>query len=250
MVKIAIMQPTYFPWMGYFDLIDRVEKFVFLDDVKVSKQSWGVRNRIKTKQGEIFITVPLKNYTDHLNRFFSNTAIDYNQKWNVKHLKSISQAYSKDFFFNEVFKDIENILNVQFLTIADLNIFIIQSISKKFNIQSEFYRSSNLPPTKGSKDYRLVEICQALNADCYLSPQGSANYIEAERVGGAFSDSRIKLYYHNFDHPEYPQQKPPPFMSHMSIIDSLMNCGYEETIKIIASGRREMISTEHFRQQF
>ena len=244
---IAIMQPTYLPWLGYFDLIDCVDKFVFLDDVNVLKRSWGVRNRIKTVQGEVYLTVPLLSRMSRDKRLFTNTAIDYCQNWNRKHLKSLTHAYSKSPFFNEIHKSIEKLLTAEHPSIGDLNISIIQWISSKMGIPAEFYRSSDLNNIRGRKDDRLVNICRAFDADQYLSPQGSADYIESEHPGGAITEAGIELYYHNFEHPEYPQLWT-PFLSHMCIVDLLMNCGYSQSLDIIRSGRRKMIPCMTFRK--
>jgi hypothetical protein len=244
---IAIMQPTYLPWIGYFDLMDQVDMFVFFDDVKVSKQSWGVRNRIKTKQGEAYIGVPLRNYKNHFNRFFLNTEINYDQKWQIKHLKTIAQSYSKSLFFKDIYQDCEGFLNATYKSIGDLNIELIVSIAQKIGIKTKHIRSSEINNIEGRKDHRLVNICHALGADQYLSPQGSAVYIESNSPGGAFPEADIELFYHNYEHPIYPQQGS-DFFSHMCILDLLMNCGYEQALKIIRSGRRPMIPFQKFRK--
>lgn len=246
---IAVMQPTYIPWIGYFDLIDQVDSFIFFDDVKVSKQTWGVRNRIKTQQGPLFLTVPLKNYKDHENRLFINTEILYGQAWPKKHLKSVSQAYSKAPHYDEVIQDYRNLLEKEYRTIADFNITLIVFLCNKIEIETNFIRSSEIEGIYGNKDDRLVKICYAVNAKSYLSAKGSSAYIEAKSSGGAFHKSGIQLYYHNFDHPDYPQIGS-PFLSHLSIIDLLMNCGYKNSLSIIRSGRRKMIPYDQFRKQY
>ncbi len=243
----AIMQPTYLPWIGYFDLVDRVDKFVFLDDAKVSKQSWGVRNRIRTAQGELYLTVPLKNYRDHEARLFTNTEIDYGRGWTGKHLKTIAQAYAKAPHFAEVFADLEALLGESYPAIGDLNISAIRRFSERIGIATDFFRASRLAGTPGQKDGRLVAICRAVGASRYLSPQGSAVYIEKERPGGAFPEAGIALDYHNFAHPVYPQRGS-DFLSHMAIVDLLMNCGYAAALGIIRSGRRDAIPFMEFRR--
>lgn len=246
MSVIAIIQPTYLPWIGYFDLMDQVYKFVFLDSVNVLKRSWDVRNRIKTSQGELFLTVPLQSDLHRDLRLFSNTRIDYTHNWQKKHLSNIVHAYAKVPFFEEVYHDFEQLIKTKYSTIAELNITIICFIADKIGIKTLFYKSSEISGIEGRKDVRLVNICHALGATKYLSPQGSAAYIEAEQPGGAFPSAGIELYYHNFEHPTYPQQDS-FFMSHMSIIDLLMNCGYERALDVIRSGRREMFPYQKFR---
>ncbi len=235
---IAIMQPTYMPWIGYFDLIDQVDSFVFFDDVKVLKRSWGVRNRIKTPQGELYLTVPLKKCLDQKESLFTNTEIAYIENWKTKHLKTISHTYSKSAYFRDVYNDLEYLLSHEYTCIGELNISVIRFFSEKCGIRTKLYCSSELPDISGAKDDRLVSICRSLGADKYLSPQGSAVYIEEKTAGGAFPEAEIELYYHNFVHPEYPQIGI-PFLSYMSIIDLFMNCGYEDALDIIQLGRRE-----------
>src|SRR5688500_15027137 len=91
----AIMQPTYLPWIGYFDLMDSVDRFVFLDDAQVLKRSWGVRNRILGQNGETFLTVPLSGHTHGEGSAFVDTRIDYGQHWVKTHLATIRHTYAK-----------------------------------------------------------------------------------------------------------------------------------------------------------
>lgn len=243
----AIMQPTYLSWAGYFDLMDRVHRFVFLDDAKVSKQSWQVRNRIRTQQGELYLTVPLKHYRDHEERLSTNTEVDYERDWASKHLKTFTQVYSKAPHFAPVFADLKALLQQRYAAIGDLNMAVIRMLATRIGVSTELFRSSELPDTLGRRDDRLVSICRAIGAKQYLSPQGSAVYIERDRPGGAFPAAGIGLYYHHFVHPEYPQCWA-PFVSHMSVVDLIMNCGYAQALTIIRSGRREMIPYAEFRK--
>lgn len=238
MVELAVMQPTYIPWIGYFDLIDQADIFVFYDDVKVSKQSWGVRNRINLAGKEHFLTVPLKNYQNHNDRLFSNTEIAYTTKWNIKHLKTLQQAYSKAPFFECIFNDVRAlIIDNVYGSIGDLNMAIISHISDKCGIETPFIKSSEIQGLEGTKDKRLVNICKKLNAENYLSTPGSAVYIEAETPGGAFRKNDINLRYHKYISPKYPQLGG-QFLNQLSILDLLFNCGYDDALALIKSGRQ------------
>ena len=86
----AIMQPTFFPWIGYFDLIDQVETFVFFDDVQLVKRSWQVRNRIKSANGELFLTIPIKKNKIRDELLISEAEIAYDENWQNKHLKTLN----------------------------------------------------------------------------------------------------------------------------------------------------------------
>jgi len=243
----AIMQPTYLPWIGYFDLIDTVDQFVFLDDAQVLKRSWGVRNRILGQNGETFLTVPLTGHKHGEGSSFADTLVDANQKWTKTQLATIRHAYAKAPHFAEVFAQLEALMAAGHATIGAINMDFIRTSAQKIGIATPFMESSQLEGVTGRRDDRLVSICQAIGADTYLSALGSAAYIEQEHEGGAFAGSDVGLRYHNFDHPVYPQPQD-DFASHMSIVDLLMNCGYTSALEIIRSGRRPSLMSSEVKE--
>lgn len=244
-MRIAVMQPTYLPWIGYFDMIDQVDHFVFLDDAQVVKQSWGVRNRIKTAQGELMLSVPFSRDQSIKERLYCNTLVHDQVPWVKKHLRSVQLTYSKAPFFQEIIEDYEELLNGPDRRLGMINSRIIQFFSKKIGIETPFTYSSELQGLTGRKDVRLVSICRALGANTYLSAQGSAEYIESERPGGAFTPNGIALYYHHFEHPEYPQLHG-EFLPYLCILDLLFNCGYDQALAVIRSGRKEPYTRDEF----
>lgn len=243
----AIMQPTYLPWIGYFDLIDSVDRFVFLDDAQVLKRSWGVRNRILGQNGEAFLTVPLSGHRHGEDSAFVDTLIDPGQPWARTHLATIRHAYAKAPHFAEIFASLEAWLSAGHATIGALNEDFICTTARRIGITTPFLKSSELEGTEGRKDDRLLSICRAIGADTYLAAPGSAAYIEQEQEGGAFAGSGVEIRYHNFAHPVYPQRQD-AFVSHMSVVDLLMNCGYASALEIIRSGRRPALAPSELRE--
>ncbi|MEL7199134.1 MAG: WbqC family protein [Pseudomonadota bacterium] len=243
----AIMQPTYLPWIGYFDLIDRSDVFVFLDDAQVLKRSWGVRNRVLGQNGETFLTVPLTGHSQSETCTFVSTAVDANPKWRKTHLSTIRHAYSKAPHFAEVFADIEAWMGDGHQTIGDLNRAFITQTARRMGITTPITQSSKLEGVGGRKDEWLLSICRALDADTYLSAQGSAAYIEQEQEAGAFAGSGVELRYQNFAHPEY-KQSGDEFVGFMSVVDLLMNCGYQSALEIIKSGRQPMLTSAELKE--
>ena len=237
----AIMQPTYLPWIGYFDLIDTADTFVFLDDAQVLKRSWGVRNRVAGHNGETFLTVPLSGHSQKEDCTFVSTRLAPDPKWRKTHLATLRHAYGKASHFAEVFPHLEALLAGQHETIGALNIDFITSTARRMGITTSLVQSSQLAEVEGRKDDRLLAICCAIGADTYLAAQGSAAYIEQDRDSGAFAGSGVELGYHNFAHPVYPQPRD-PFISHLSIVDLLMHCGHAGALEIIRSGRKPMLS--------
>jgi len=229
------------PWLGYFDLIDQVDKFVFLDDVKLEKCSWHVRNKIKTLQGEQYLTIPTKTPKGRLHTLINEAQIDNKTNWRTKHLRTISYAYKSAKFFTEVFAFIKNLISYETENLSDFNIKFIGEIIGRLAIDTELFVSSQLKNSSGVKDRRLVAICKELNCNYYLSPQGSSVYIERDSPGGEFSKSDIQLYYHVYEHPVYNQLHG-HFIPFMSIVDLLFNHGFEESLNIIRSGRRDSVN--------
>lgn len=231
------MQPTYIPWLGYFDLIDQVDHFIFLDDVKLEKGSWHVRNRIKTGQGELMLTLPIRKTKSRMDMLILEAEINQQEKWKPKHLKSIQQSYQKCTFFNEVFPFIETLLGSGSDMLSDFNIAIIKGIGGRIGIQTQFHQSSQMRTREGLKEARLIELCLELGCAEYISPPGSSAYINEEAPGGKFVGSPVTLSYMSYVHPEY-RQPSGDFLSHMGVIDLLFNVGFEKALEIIRSGRR------------
>ena len=238
----AIMQPTYLPWIGYFDLIDSVDTFVFLDDAQVLKRSWGVRNRILGKDGKTMLTVPLAGHNQADAPTFFATATDPAPKWRRTHLATIRHAYAKAPHFEEVYARLEALLTGDHVTIGALNIAFIEDTARRMGIVTPLEASSQMPGLGGRKDTRLLAICRKVGADAYLSARGSAAYIEQDRAGGAFANTDVMLRYHHYVHPAYDQGCG-GFVSHMSVIDLLMRRGYADALGVIRSGRRPMLTS-------
>jgi hypothetical protein len=237
-MQISIMQPTYLPWIGYFDLIDQCDVFVFLDDVQFVKQSWQQRNKIKTKDGWIWLTIPV---IQKFGQKIAETQINYANKWNEKHSKSIYYNYHSAAFYNSFKGELEEIYSAHYKFLIDLNINIILWFCKELGISLQFVRSSELSAT-GTKTERLLNICQELHADNYLSPLGSSTYIEQNNL---FNDSGIILRYQHFEHPLYSQIMG-DFISHLSILDLMLNHG-PDSLEIIRSGRNESFTSREIR---
>jgi hypothetical protein len=242
-MKCAVMQPTYIPWLGYFDLIDQVDKFVFLDNVQLTRKfkgSWDLRNRIKTAQGDLYLTLPVKKNKSIYETMLCGAYINYELPWIKRHLKSIEFAYKRAPYFNEVYPFIKNLIQSNEEILSEFNINIIKHICFKIGINKEFIKASELKNVDGHKDALVAAICKKIDCDYYLSPHGAHVYIEKDSPGGEFSKNGIQLFYQNYEHPVYDQPYG-DFISHMSVIDLLFNYGFEKSLEIIKKGRRPPI---------
>ncbi|MEZ4888842.1 MAG: WbqC family protein [Chitinophagales bacterium] len=240
-MRIAIMQPTYLPWMGYFDLIDRTDQFVFLDDVQFDHRSWQQRNRIKTSSGELMLTVPVlqkKKFEQEIRDVQTNSTA----KWLKKHLISIERNYQKAPFFGVLFPLLKATYEKHSLSLLPLNTELIRCFSDFLGIKTNFLLSSTLN-TEGQKAEKLFQICEKLGATEYLSPVGSFNYIEENNL---FPANNIQLYYQHFEHPTYSQLYG-DFLPYMSIVDLLFNEGAEKGLEILRSGQKLFYTHEEVR---
>ena len=242
---IAIMQPTYMPWLGYFSMIDQVEEFVFLDNVQLVNRSWQVRNKIKFNDAEKMLTIPVDKSKHRDDRQIYNTKY-YGVEWKDSHLGSIRLAYSKSQYFMEVMPFLNDLYLGDYNSIGDMNERFIIEICNKIGINTKFYFSKKMN-VEGHKDKLLVDICKKLNADAYLSAMGSASYIESENPAGEFGRCGIELYYLNYDHPEY-KQIGNGFIPYIGIYDLIFNVGLNDALEIIREGQRENITSDEFRR--
>ena len=234
------MQPTFIPWIGYFDLIDQADVFVFYDDVKITRSYWDVRNKIRDKKTDIFLTIPIKRNLPNQDLTFINAEINYEIQWYSKHLKSLKLNYSKSKYFDEVYMVFTNVLEQKKVFLSEINIDLIKIFSEKMGIDVTIKRTSEMGSFPATKDKKLVMICKNIDSDKYLSPIGSAAYIEKNNPGGDFPKNNIELFYQNYKHPQYQQQYE-PFISHLSILDLLFNYGFNDSLDIIRLGRRDKI---------
>jgi len=227
---ISIMQPTYLPWIGYFDLMDEADVFVFLDTVQFERQSWQQRNRIKTSTGWTWLSVPIIRKFPQL---IDSVLINNSQKW--KHWKTIEQNYRRTKYWKA--SPLAEIYSRKWEYLVDLNLEIISWLTGEFGIHTETYRLSTTTtfPASASKVDLLIAICRFFHADTYLSPAGSAAYIEEDN---RFEEEGITLKYQNYQHPVYNQPYG-DFISHMAAIDLLFNEG-PKSLRIIQSGRMGM----------
>jgi hypothetical protein len=237
---VVIMQPTYFPWVGLFDLLDAADLMVWYDDVQLVKRSWDCRNRIKTSSGEVLLTVPVFKNESRDNTTFSSARINYEQSWSRKHLQALKLSYQKAPNFEAMHGVVTSILSTQYPTIGELNIVAIEAFAAALGITTPTIRSSTLEGVEGSKDIRLAAICKQLEATHYLSPLGSGAYMEASFPGGHVGTAGIEVHYQQYVHPTYNQQYG-DFASHLSIVDLMYNHAFDEALRIIRSGRHEPI---------
>ncbi len=231
-MKIAISQPTYLPWIGYFDLIDQVDIFVFLDDVQFEKQSWQQRNRIKTPTGLQWLTVPVI-FRGRFGQLINEVEIR-DAGFCRAHLRAVELNYRRARFFDRYFDELGFLLRcAEGTRLVDLNIRLIEWFMDALGIKTRLLISSCLGQA-GKRTELLTNICNSLGATQYISPLGSAAYLLEQTDVPLGTD--VELVFQHYEHPR-SRQLFPPFCPQASILDLLFNEG-ADSLEILRSGRR------------
>jgi WbqC-like protein family len=237
----VILQPSYVPWRGYFDLVHRADVFVFYDDVQYDKHGWRNRNRIKTPNGTQWLTIPVSskgNVTGGLK--IADVRITWTQDWAKKHAATLRQSYARAPFFRHYAPMIESFYADRAgragrpELLADFTIETTRELAKALGItHTRFVRSSELGVT-GDRTERLVRILEAVSATHYISGPSARAYIEE----AVFAEAKIGLEYMVYDYPEY-EQLHPPYDPGVSVLDLLFMKGPEAPVYIWGRGGAE-----------
>lgn len=218
--KVAIVQSNYIPWKGYFDLINLVDEFILYDDVQYTRQDWRNRNRIKTPNGLMWLTIPVKAKGRHFQKVRETVISD--PGWSDRHWRSIIQNYSRAEYFHtyrELFEALYLGHNERFL--SQVNYRFLSAICQILGINTKLSWSMDYHLIEGDKTERLVDLCQQAGATEYISGPAAKAYMNEE----LFEDEGILLHYMDYSgYPEYHQLFP-PFEHSVSIIDLIFNEG-------------------------
>jgi hypothetical protein len=217
---LAIHQPNFLPWLGYFAKMARADRFVFLDSVPFAKGSYTNRVKIKAAAGPQWLTVPVQT-RGKLGQPIVEVLASDTVEWRKKVAQAFRTNYAQCPHFQPHADCIFDILAAAGDSLADLNIRLIEYVARVLGIATPTVRSSALG-AEGKATDLLIALCRQIGADTYLSGSGGANYQDE----AAFAAAGIKLIYINYQHPTYPQAFG-DFMPGLSIVDLLFNVGPE-----------------------
>jgi len=220
MTTVVILQPSYLPWIGYFDQMIKADTFVYYDDVQYDKHGWRNRNRIKGPKDTIWLTVPVR-HKRRSGQMIKDTEIPSNQPWSEKHIRSIKQAYAAAPYTNDYIETLSTALKQPTELLCELCYNTLDFLREELGIDTPIYKSSELG-IGGEQTSRLLNICKHFGAKTYLTGDSARNYLQTD----LFELEGIDVKWHNYQHPTYEQQHG-DFISHLSIVDLLMNLGPE-----------------------
>jgi len=218
-MKLAIMQPYFFPYIGYWQLIHAVDKFVIYDDVNYIKGGWINRNRILINGKPVYITAPLHKASPY--KRICDIVLLSSQAWRDKLVKMVEITYRKAAYFDEVFPVIEKLIRHEVINLSDYLLHQIQTLVLFMDIKTELVTTSRSYCNDHlSGQARLIEICSFERATIYINPEGGQDLYNPED----FRNSGLKLRFHVV-HPLTYKQRVNGFIPYLSIIDLLMEIG-------------------------
>ena len=226
-VLVAIHQPNYLPYIGFFNKMSLADLFVLYDTAQFSRNGFHNRNQLKTPRGRSWLTIPVHRPTQQEIRFIE---IDQSKEWAAHHWQTIEANYSRAAHFEDFRKDLRRLYARPSQRFSETTESFIGEFVRAFGIQTRIMRSSDLSPPEGlSPSSTLVEIVRLVGGDAYLSGPAGKDYLDPT----AFTD--VRLMVQDFHHPEYPQLWG-PFEPNLSAMDLLLNTGSEAADILANSG--------------
>jgi hypothetical protein len=226
-MRIAIHQPQYLPWLGYLDKLDSADVFILLDTVQFKKHEWQNRNRIRTHDGWQWLTVPI---IDRFPERIDQVEINAHTDWARKHRQALRLHYGRSPHWEPLGSALLALLERPWARLCDLNVAVLDLLCEQLGLSTRRLLASGLTAREDPTD-RLIDLCRAAGGTEYLAGESGPEYMDLER----FAQAGIAVSAQTYRHPTYPQQYT-PFVSHLSVIDLLVNCG-PESLAVLRSGR-------------
>lgn len=230
MKRVAILQSNYIPWKGYFDLINMVDEFILYDDVQYTRRDWRNRNKIKSPQGELWLTISV-NAKGKYDQKICETEVN-DKSWADNHWKTIVYNYAKAKHFKEIYHCLEPIYKEckEISLLSRINYRFIYELCGLLGIKTKISWSSDYTAS-GGRSERLLELCKQAGADEYLSGPAAQSYLDEQ----LFLSQGVQVRWMNYEGYREYSQLFPPFTHGVSIIDLLMNEGADGAKKFMLS---------------
>lgn len=224
--NLSAHQPAYLPWLGYLHKIAVSDEFIILDHVQFEKNSFTNRNRIKTSNGPLWLTVPV-HLDGHTNKTISDILIDNTSNWREKHWKSILLNYKKAPFFNQYSSFLEDMYRKDWNDITSLTTYFLTYILDELGIKTKILRQSEIS-TESKKQELILDLCKRQKADVFIFGELGSNYADRK----LFKSQGIEIVFQKFHHQNYSQLWG-DFLPNLSCLDCLLNIGPKATYNVI-----------------
>jgi hypothetical protein len=226
---VSIHQPSYFPWLGLLDKINKSDQFILLDTVQLNDNAFQSRNIFLNHRGEVeYLTIPIVK-KDYQSKSIRELKI-VDKRWQKKHHGFIIANYKKHPFFDEVYPIIKSLYSKEYTFLVDILKDSMEMSYTLFNIKTETILASDLEIDNSlMKDDLVLEQLKQVSASTYLSGTGAKAYQDEEK----FKKEKILLNYQSFSHPQYVQKNANKFELGLSALDMVFNLGQKESKKLL-----------------
>ena len=221
-MRLCILQPAYLPWLGYFDRIARSDLHIVLDHVEAdlnSKTKFANRNKVRTKDGWTWLTVPLRTKGRRGSLFLEQIELDEASGWREKHWRTLKGCYGKAPFFGDHAPFLGDVYGRPWDRLVPLTRALTDYFLRTLGMKTEVRFSSEMG-VPGAKSELILNLCRSVGATTYLSGIFGRDYLDLE----SFRAAGIEVVFHEYQHPQYPQVHP-GFEPYMSVVDLLFSAG-------------------------
>lgn len=236
MKRIAIIQPSFLPWLGYFEQMARADVFVHFDDVQYTRKDWRNRNRLKSSGAVQTITVPVGKH-DYGVSLVNEIRIGDVPQWREKLTRQISCWYAKAPFFLPIFNEISTIILNSGTSLVDLNYTLTDFLRLQLGITTPQHKSSDIQNKPEDKNFKIISICKHHGADILYDGKAAQSFIDTD----LFAAHGITVIFQDYRHTPYPQLWGEDFVSHLSVLDLLFNCGPDSREILLSSPVPEVL---------
>lgn len=219
-MQVAVHQPNYLPWSGFFQKMVQCDVLVLLDNVQYPQRDFCNRTRVKSPQGLAWLTLPVKQAS--FDQKIKEMKLFEPQKNLGRQMKTLRHYYGRAPYFTFLAKKLLPIFEETWEDLLSLNLALIKVLAELLGINTTLVLASSLGEIVEGKSKRIIYLCQKLGADTYLSGQGGAAYNDSQ----AFAEAGLELKYQNFIPPLYPQGAG-PFLPRLSVFDLIAYTGQE-----------------------
>ena len=233
--RVALMQPAFLPWQGYFGLVAAADVFVLLDDFQFQRHSFHQRNRIRAAGGdETWISLPVGHPRDGEFPTLSDAVPIVDAKWRRVLKTTLEQSYGRTTHYAALHDAVAEWIDTTWTTVADMNCAFIQLVAGMLGFEPEWRRSSEIG-SRGQRSARVLDLLQRAGARTYLCARGSYDYMAEDAL---FPVDEIDVVFQEFEPVPYPQRRTDVFASHLSVLDALFEVGTDETRRLVLAGQR------------
>lgn len=225
-MTVAIMQPYFFPYLGYFQLVKAADEFIFLDNVNFIRKGWIHRNQLLVNGEPYLFTIPLTGASQ--NRLIQDIELADYHSWRSKFLKTVELAYKQAPFYQETMELVYDALKTDFRTISKLAASSIEMVSGALGLKTVFSFASSLSgPGSIGAEKRIIDLCLGKKAATYINPANGRHLYDEK----AFEKAGIEIMFHRMNSVSYTQSEKSGFIPNLSIIDVMMFNSRETILK-------------------